>query len=132
MLGDFYLSNGDTQKALAEFASLAKAHPKDLRVKKTYIQLLILANRGADAKSLNDEILKANPKDTDAQILRAELLSHDGRANRSPGHSSGCHQERSGQCRGSFPIGPDFRGDGQHAAGRRGMAHRRPAGAFIR
>ena len=79
MLGDFYLSNGDTQKALVEFASLAKAHPKDLRVKKTYIQLLILANRGAEAKSWNDEILRANPKDTDAQILRAELLSHDGR-----------------------------------------------------
>jgi tetratricopeptide (TPR) repeat protein len=79
MLGDFYLSNGDTQKALGEFASLAKAHPKDLRVQKTYIQLLILANRGAEARTLNDLILKANPKDTDAQILRAEMLSHDGK-----------------------------------------------------
>lgn len=78
MLGDYYLSLGDLDKALTEFASLHQAHPKDLRVKKTYIQLLILQNQVPQAKKLNDEISKASPKDTDALLLAGQILGREG------------------------------------------------------
>ena len=45
MLGDFYFASGDLDKATAEYASLYKDHPKDLQVKKNYVQLLILKNQ---------------------------------------------------------------------------------------
>ena len=81
MLGDFYFSLGEVDKALAEYASLYQEHPKDLRVKKNYIQLLILRNRLSEAARLNDEILKANAKDVDALVYRGQILNRQGRPN---------------------------------------------------
>ena len=43
LLGDYYVSQGDTSRALTEFASLTQEHPKDLNVRKSYVQLLILS-----------------------------------------------------------------------------------------
>ncbi len=76
MLGDFYLATGDVDKATAEYASLFTDHPKDIEVKRNYIQLLILKNRLNEASKLNDEILKSNPHDTDALIYRGEIQLH--------------------------------------------------------
>ena len=73
MLGDFYFANGDVDKATAEYASLYSDHPKDILVKRNYVQLLILKNRLQEAKKLNDELLKANPHDSDALIYRAQI-----------------------------------------------------------
>ena len=74
MLGDFYYQIlGDYDKALDEFASLYSDHPKDSKVKKNYIQLLILKNRLDDASKLDDEILKANPHDVEAQVFKGEV-----------------------------------------------------------
>ena len=42
MLGDFYFSNNQLDKATEEYGELYRDHPKDLVVKKNYIQLLIL------------------------------------------------------------------------------------------
>jgi tetratricopeptide (TPR) repeat protein len=81
MLGDFYFNLGEIDKALAEFASLYQEHPKDLRVKKNYIQLLILRDRFDEATKLNDEILEANPKDVEALIHRGQVLNGEGRPN---------------------------------------------------
>jgi predicted Zn-dependent protease len=58
MLGDFYIARNESQKALAEFSSLVSSHPNDLAVKKTYVQLLILAHKLGEAVPLNDSILK--------------------------------------------------------------------------
>ena len=55
MLGDFYFATNDLDKAAAEYGSLFKDHPKDLLVKKNYIQILILKNRFDEAAKLNDE-----------------------------------------------------------------------------
>ena len=79
MLGDFYLSSGEVDKAIAEYASLYQEHPQDLRVKKNYVQLLILRNRLDEATKLNDEILKKNPKDVDGLICRGQILTRQGR-----------------------------------------------------
>jgi tetratricopeptide (TPR) repeat protein len=73
MLGDFYFASGDLDKATNEYTSLNHDHPKDLQVKKNYIQLLILKNRLDEATKLDNEILKANPKDVDALVYKGQV-----------------------------------------------------------
>jgi cellulose synthase operon protein C len=77
MLGDFYYQMlGDYDKALDEYASLYNDHPKDSKVKKNYIQLLIFKNRLDEASKLDDEILKANPHDVEALVFKGEVQLH--------------------------------------------------------
>jgi cellulose synthase operon protein C len=73
MLGDFYFATGNTDKALAEYASLYSDHPKDPQVKRNYIQLLILKNHLEEAAKLNNEVLKSNAHDTDALIYQGQI-----------------------------------------------------------
>jgi tetratricopeptide (TPR) repeat protein len=68
MLGDFYFAVGDIDKATEEYASLYQEHPKDVLVKKNYVQLLILKNHLDEASKLNDEILKKAPEDSEALV----------------------------------------------------------------
>jgi tetratricopeptide (TPR) repeat protein len=81
LLGDFYFAMGDLDKSVNEYASLYQDHPKDLLVKKNYIQILILKGRVDEARKLNDEILKQNGKDTEALIYKGEIQIRDGHAN---------------------------------------------------
>jgi tetratricopeptide (TPR) repeat protein len=78
MLGDFYFATGDIEKALAEYALLYQTHPKDIRVKKNYVQLLILRSRLDEGRGLNDEILKTSPNDEDALICRSQIQNREG------------------------------------------------------
>ena len=78
MLGDFYFATGDLDKAVTEYQSVHKDHPKDVQTKKNYIQLLILKNRLEEARKLNDELLKAAPSDNDALIFRGQINMRDG------------------------------------------------------
>jgi len=80
MLGDFYFANGDLDKATVEYAALYNDHPKDVQVKKNYVQLLILKNRLDDATKLNNELLKASPRDADALIFRGQIQLEQGDA----------------------------------------------------
>jgi len=73
MLGDFYYASGDLDKAMAEYSSLYRDHPKDIQAKKNYVQILILKNRLDDATRLDDEMLKANPRDAEALVFRAQV-----------------------------------------------------------
>jgi dipeptidyl aminopeptidase/acylaminoacyl peptidase/tetratricopeptide (TPR) repeat protein len=73
MLGDFYFANGDLDKATAEYSSLYGDHPKDIQLKKNYIQLLILKDRLDEATKLNNEVLKSNPNDVDALVYRGQI-----------------------------------------------------------
>jgi len=81
MLGDFYYATHDLDKATAEYAVVFRDHPKDLEVKKNYIQLLLQKGRMDEARTLDDEILAANPQDVDALIDRAQIQMQDGRLN---------------------------------------------------
>lgn len=74
MLGDFYFSTGELDKATAEYGSLYSDHPKDIQVKKNYDQLLILKGRLDEAAKLDADVLKANPKDADALDYRGQIL----------------------------------------------------------
>src|SRR5208283_2926853 len=65
-----------TKIDLPEYASLYRDHPKDPKVKKNYIQILILKNQLDEASKLTDEILKTSPHDGDALIFRAQIQIH--------------------------------------------------------
>lgn len=73
MLGDFYFANGELDPATTEYSTLYSEHPKDVQVKKNYVQLLILKNQLDAATKLNDEVLKANTKDADALDYRGQI-----------------------------------------------------------
>jgi tetratricopeptide (TPR) repeat protein len=72
-LSSFYYATGDMSKALAEYGALYQQHPKDLQVKKRYIQLLIVGNHIEQARTLNDEILKQSPNDQDSLVYRSQM-----------------------------------------------------------
>ena len=74
MLGDFYFANGELDKAVAEYSSLYSDHPKNIQIKKNYIQLLILKNRLEEASKLNSEVLKSNAHDVDALVYKGQIL----------------------------------------------------------
>src|SRR5207237_5509197 len=57
MLGDFYFATGDLDKATGEYGSLYQQYPKDVQVKKNYVQLLILKHRLDEAGKLNGELV---------------------------------------------------------------------------
>jgi tetratricopeptide (TPR) repeat protein len=59
---------------------LYQDHPKDLVVKKNYIQLLILKDRIDEARKLNDEVVKAKRDDPDAQVYKGEIEIRSGKA----------------------------------------------------
>ena len=77
-LSNFYFVTGDLDKSVAEYHALLLERPKDLAVKKKYIELLLQAKRDDEARSLNDEILKTNPKDDDALVYRSQLQINSG------------------------------------------------------
>jgi len=78
MLGDYYYASGDLDKALAEFAALNDEHPKDVKVKKNYLQLLIVKNQLDKATKLDNEILKSNPHDVDGLICKGQIQNAQG------------------------------------------------------
>src|SRR5260370_8229788 len=78
MLGDYCLSLGDSAKGLAEFASILKSHPSDLRIRESYIQLLILSHQIDEAAKLTAEILKKSPQDVEGLILNGQILLQKG------------------------------------------------------
>ena len=73
MLGDFYYATGNSDKALAEFASLYKDHPKDAPLRKNYIQLLIDKNQLSEASKLDNDVLKSNGHDVEGLIFKGEI-----------------------------------------------------------
>jgi tetratricopeptide (TPR) repeat protein len=77
-LSNFYFTTGDLDKAVAEYHALYLERPKDMQVKEKYIELLIQGKRYDEARSLDDEILKTNPKEEDALVYRSEMQISDG------------------------------------------------------
>ena len=73
MLGDFYFATGDLDKAVAEYTTVYRDHPRDSQAKKNFIQLLILKNRLDEASKLNDEILKSSAHDADALVYKGQI-----------------------------------------------------------
>jgi len=81
MLGDFYIGTDDLDKAVAEYRTLYKDHPKDIQVKKNFTDLLIHTKQFEEAEKVNKEILRADSNDTDGLIYRAQLQLQQGDTN---------------------------------------------------
>lgn len=79
MLGDLYFAMGQFDKAAAEYSSLHSQHPKDPRVTKNYIQLLIIKDRLDEASQLDDDVLRTKSDDVDALIDRGQIQIASGR-----------------------------------------------------
>ena len=112
MLGEYYLGMGDGDKALAEFASLSNEHPKDLVTKKGYIELLLAKNRVDEATKLNEEILKSNPKDIDAQILKASIMIGNGKSQDAIPMLEAALKAQSDNAVGHLQLGKAYQGIG--------------------
>ena len=125
LLGDYYVSQGDTSRALAEFASLTQEHPKDLNVRKSYIQLLILAGSIPEASKQSDEILQNSPQDAEALILKGEILLRQKNNRGSLVHPAAGRKGCSGQSRRPLPIGFGSPSQRQRKSGVRPMEESR-------
>jgi tetratricopeptide (TPR) repeat protein len=75
ILGNFYLASGDASKALTEYASLTREHPKDLAVKRKYVQLLIQSKQLDSALQTDAEILSQDSKDPEGLVLKGQILN---------------------------------------------------------
>jgi tetratricopeptide (TPR) repeat protein len=82
VVGDFYYRTGDADSAIREYR---EGIQKDAKRKSTYqhriIEVLLRQGKRGEAAELNNEILKANPKDPDAKSLSASFLLDQGDVN---------------------------------------------------
>src|SRR5260370_30211165 len=78
LLADYYTGTGQTEKAITEFAALHDKYPRDLALAKSYARLLAVTDHYAVAQRIDEDILKVNPKDGDAIILKGQILTRQG------------------------------------------------------
>jgi tetratricopeptide (TPR) repeat protein len=79
VLGEYYNNIGEADKALTEFATISNEHPADLKTREDYIRLLLSHDETERARKLNDAILKDNPKETGALVIRGTILNAENR-----------------------------------------------------
>ena len=108
MLGDYYFTSGDLEKATAEYASLYAQYPKDLDVKKNYVQLLIMNKQLGRATQIDDEILKASPSDVGALGYRGQLQLLAGNANAAVETLQGVLRSDPNQAAAHYQLGLAF------------------------
>jgi tetratricopeptide (TPR) repeat protein len=78
-LGKFYFAIRDFDNASRQFDLGAAENPKDKAgFQKMRAEVLVAQNKKQEAASLLEELLKDNPKDDEAQALRASLLIETG------------------------------------------------------
>jgi tetratricopeptide (TPR) repeat protein len=112
MLGDYYLSRGENAKALAEFGALSAVHQKDLTVRKTYIQLLILNKRINEAIQLNDALLDKTPQDAEALILKGQIQLQQKKVDESIQSLQQALKYAPGNAMGHYQLGAAFQQKG--------------------
>jgi Tfp pilus assembly protein PilF len=81
ILGDYYISSGQMDKAKAEFSSLAAKNPKDVALQKAYVRVLLQTKDFGAARGVAGELMKTNSKDPEVTALNGIVLLNDGKAN---------------------------------------------------
>src|ERR1700676_384068 len=77
--GAFYFRLGDGAEAMRQYEDGIKANPsRKAFYQKLIIEVLMAQGKREEAKKVNDQILAADPKDTDALSMQAGLLLHKG------------------------------------------------------
>jgi tetratricopeptide (TPR) repeat protein len=112
VLGEYYNSIGDADKALAEFAAISAAHPEDLRTREDYIRLLMSHSEVDQASKLNDAILKDNPNESGAQIIRGTILNSQGKFEAAAGILALAVKNAPQDPRGHYELGVAFSNTG--------------------
>ena len=75
VVGDFYFRNADMSEALKQYQEGMAADPKQKATyRKRMIEVMMRQGRRSEAADINADILKDNPKDSDARGLQASLL----------------------------------------------------------
>ncbi len=80
LLADYYISTGQFDKAKAEFATIAAAHPKDESLQKAYARALIEAGDINTARSVVATMMKKHGKDPQVIALNGIVLIDAGKA----------------------------------------------------
>ena len=79
VLADYYAGTGQTDKAKAEFASLAQKYPKNLSVQEGYVRVLLQAKDFATAQTVVTGLMKSNGKDPQVAVLNGIVLFNNGK-----------------------------------------------------
>ena len=79
MLADYYAASGQTDKARAEFASLAHKYPKNVSVQEGYVRILLEVKDVTTAQSVVTELMKKNAKDPQVAVLNGIVLLNSGK-----------------------------------------------------
>jgi len=74
-LADAYMTVGQPANALREYTRAADLLPNDKDVQLKTAQLLVMAGSFEDAKARADELLKKDPKNVQAQVIRANAVA---------------------------------------------------------
>ena len=80
VLADYYMSTNQYDKARNEFASLVAKYPKNHNLKRGYLRALIQVHDYNTAKTVSDQLLKEDPKDSENVALNGIVLLNQGRA----------------------------------------------------
>ncbi len=108
ILGEYYNNIGEADKALAEFAAISNEHPADLKTREDYIRLLISHDETEKARKLNDAILKDNPKETGALVIRGTILNAESRYGEAIGILEDALHDASENAYGHYQLGIAF------------------------
>jgi tetratricopeptide (TPR) repeat protein len=79
MLADYYAASGQTDKARAEFASLAHKYPKNVSVQEGYVRILLQVKDFTTAQTVVTELMKKNAKDPQVAVLNGIVLLNSGK-----------------------------------------------------
>lgn len=83
LVGDFYLRLGDPDSAVREFKEgMSKDPANKPAYQKSVMEVYIRQGKRVEAAEVNQQILKANPNDSDARSLEASFLLEKGDVNR--------------------------------------------------
>ena len=80
MLGDYYVTSRQMDKAKGEFSALAARYPKNLALREAYIRVLLEEKDYGTAQSDVAELMKNNAKDPEVAGLNGILLLNAGSA----------------------------------------------------
>ena len=79
VLADYYVAQGQPDKARTEFARLTAQYPASLLLKKGYIRALLQTNDIGTAQKLIDELLKKKTKDPEITALNGIVMLQTGK-----------------------------------------------------
>jgi tetratricopeptide (TPR) repeat protein len=79
VLGDFYFRTNDWKRAKAELVLVLQRHKDDIDDLHKLIEVELNLNDRKGAESLNDALLKNNPKDSYAHLFKGRMALEDGK-----------------------------------------------------